>query len=394
MSDAYPKPLERRVVRLRPARATALLGKEIPEARQKQLLESLGLEVTGAEILEARVPTFRPDLEREVDLIEEVARLEGYDAFAATVPSLSTMPPEAPVPPVDRVRQALASLGLDEVITFGFVGPKELSRLFRDEARTTPLMVQNPLREEQSAMRTSLVPGLLAALARNVKRGEESLALFEVGRVFFRRSGGDSPALEELHAAAVLTGERATWLDKGAPLDIFDLKGVLEKLVGSHRVDTSNEPYLHPGVQGALFVDGKKAGVFGELHPDRARELGLGKVFLFELHVAALPLLRIPVYEQLPRQPSVERDISFFVAESLSCQSIGDAIAALRGPLVVGYRLLEDYREAGRVPVGKKGMLWSFTYRATDRTLTDAEVNAAHTDLVQGLVKKLDLVLR
>ena len=399
--DVYPKAIAPIRVSLRAARTRALLGVALDAAAQERLLSSLGLTVTRkGEQLEAEIPTRRPDLTREVDLIEEIARLYGYERIAPTVPRLT----DAPGPSGDRVaeatRDALRGLGFNEAITYAFVAPASLMALGHGETdvRSRPVRLQNPLREEQSAMRTSLVPGLLHALQRNVSRGSPDVRIFEVGEVFFRREGQTLPE-ERRRVAGVMAGHSDGWLKPGAPLDAFDVKGAVDELLRAlghtAEVAPSQEPWLHPGVQGQLVVGGKSVGVFGEVHPDVARKLAVeARPFAFEVDLAALGAAPFPSAGDMPRFPAVSRDLSFFIAADVSARSIREVLERVRDPLCVEVRVLEDYREPGKVPDGKKGMLWSFTYRAPDRTLTDLEVQTMHTTLLERLQEALQIDLR
>jgi phenylalanyl-tRNA synthetase beta chain len=239
-------------------------------------------------------------------------------------------------------------------------------------------------------MRTTLVAGLLLALARNLTRGVRDVRLFEVGDVFLPRARGDARRSdtgvdEERRVAGVLQGHRDGWLQPGPALDFFDAKGVVAELLASlgHAAAYAqgNAPWLHPGVQAEIAG----LGFVGEL------ELGQG-CFLFELTLpAASP---VPVMAELPRFPEVVRDLSFFVAAELPARAIGETLERLRDPLCVTVSVLEDYREAGHVPEGQKSMLWSLTYRAPDRTLTDAEVDGLHAELRKKLAEVLAVTLR
>ncbi|HEY7958381.1 MAG TPA: phenylalanine--tRNA ligase subunit beta, partial [Polyangia bacterium] len=405
--DLYPKRIEPVRLALRASRTRALLGLELPAARQAEILSALGLEVDPAgETIHVLVPTRRPDLTREVDLIEEIARVHGFDSVPATVPPLRRAPGVSPPPAslkADRARDALRGLGFDELSTYAFVPPAHLAALGYPESdrRARPIRLQNPIREEQSAMRTSLAVGLLSALARNLLRGEGELRLFEVGEIFLRRDGApaDTPAEERRQLAGVMSGHREGWLKPGEPLDLFDVKGVVVELLSAlgHVADfePSREPWLHPGVQARVSILGREVGRLGEVHPDLRAKLGIeARAFAFELDLDALgaaPPLRLA---ELPRFPAVTRDLSFFIAAEVSAGAIRAAIDRARDPLCVEVKVLEDYREPGRVPAGKKGMLWSFTYRAPDRTLTDAEVQSAHERLLAALKSALELELR
>jgi phenylalanyl-tRNA synthetase beta chain len=399
MTDRYPVPLAPRKVQLRVQRTTRLLGVAIPADEQARLLAALGLETEArGETLVATVPPRRPDLLREEDLIEEVARLHGYDRVPATMPALHEAPGPIAAPLLSLVRDALAAQGLDEVQGYAFLGPRLLEAFaFADARRARPIRLANPLREELSLLRTALLPGLLQALRKNLSRGVEDVRLFEVGEVFLphdpaRGAAGGSD--EETHLAAVWCGATSGWLKPGPAPDFFDLRGVveglLERLGHSGRFVPSREGWLHPGAQAEVWAGERRLGHLGELHPDLAHRLDLEvRVLCCELDLGALGAALPARFEELPRFPAVVRDLSFFVDAQVSAAAIAEVIDAARDPLVVDVRVREDYREPGRVPEGKKGMLWSVTYRAADRTLTDGEVEPRHAALVAHLEETL-----
>ncbi len=394
-------------VTLRPSRTVQLLGVSLSAQEQAELLGRLGFkaEVTS-ELLSVQIPTYRADLTREVDLIEEVARVYGYDRIPTTLPPLLDAPrldSEPVVARAEAARTLLCALGLDEQISYGFIGPRELDPFDdRTEVRVT---LANPFGEEQSVMRTTLLPGLVASLARNHGRGTKDVRAFEVGEVFLGR-GPDTLPDERIHVALVLSGGQDGWLKPGAPLDVFDARGVVEELFAGWGLGVDFAApqhadkrlrYLHPGVQSEiLFVDGKSpsrvVGALGELHPEISRRAGLvGRALVAEIDLTTLGHSRPTTIGELPRFPHVLRDLSFFVDIHVSSRSIAEAIDRLRDPLCVAHRVVEDYREPGRVPDGKKGMLWSFTYRHAERTLTDDEVKKAHEALCNALVTELAL---
>ena len=403
LADAYPRAIAPATLELRPARTEALLGTRVTRDRQTALLASIGLDAVdeGAGHIRVTVPTFRPDLSREIDLIEEIARLHGYDRVAPTLPRMAE--PPGPMRDFDderndAARDALRGLGLDEIVTYGFVGPSSLRPFGGDEARW--VRVTNPLREEQSVMRTTLLASVCAALQRNLARGHEDVRIYEVGGVFTLASGekDSSPAVERWHVAGALHGRSDGWLKPGAAIDFFDAKGAVEQLLEAlgHAGDfaPSTLSWLHPGIQAAVRVGDAVVGHVGQLHPAAARALGVEATpLVFEIDLQALPSPASVMAAELPRFPSVVRDLSFFVDESVTSRQLRALFERLRAPLCVDVRVLEDYRGEKR-PAGRKGMLWSFTYRAPDRTLTDAEVQKLHDELVAKLGRELPVELR
>ncbi|HWE30644.1 MAG TPA: phenylalanine--tRNA ligase subunit beta, partial [Polyangia bacterium] len=260
LADVYPQPQKPTTLTLRVARTTEILGLALPAAEQARILGSIGIATKAdGETLKATIPTWRPDLTREIDLIEEIARLHGYERVPATLPILREPPgPMRGAAEIvnDTARDALRGLGLDEVITYGFVGPAQLAAI---DPEATPVRVVNPLREDQAVMRTTLVPGLCATLQRNLTRGNHDVRIFEVGAAFFARDGQELPE-ERWHVAGLLHGRGDGWLKPGAVVDFFDGKGVCEELLAAlgHRAEfqPSHEAWLHPGQQASLHVAG------------------------------------------------------------------------------------------------------------------------------------------
>jgi phenylalanyl-tRNA synthetase beta chain len=356
-----------------------------------------------------------------------VMRLEGLGGLPATLPSLHVAPPPEPSAAdrrrqrEERARDVCTALGLDEVQLFSMLGPERLQQVGGPSA-IEPIRIDNPLREELSAMRTQLLPGLLDALRANLAHGLVDVGLFEVGEVFLpARSEGGLPD-ERSRVAGVQSGHRAHFLKPGAAdlIDVHDVRGQVEQLLQSlgyrlrwsapatplmqaeisevaiRPAQAGEAPWLHPGVA-ALVVrlnDGAVLGSFGEVHPDLRRKLELAHtVFAFELEIPDFPLPP-RLYQAPSRFPAVERDLSFFSAVEVPAGDLIDALLASQEPLLAGVQLLEDYREAGKVPPGQKGLLFSLTYRSDERTLVDAEVSAAHERVLKRLTERFDVQLR
>ncbi len=401
MQDRVAYAVQPAKVVLRADRTRSLTGVvDLTTARQAQLLESLGLAVRAdGETLHVTVPTARPDLTREVDLIEEVLRLHGYDHVPSTVPALKAAPLELKHRLADRTRDLFNAVGFDEVVSYAFVSKRELDVFALPAPWNEPLRIANPLREEQSVLRTLLLPGLIRAAARNVAHGVTDVRVFEVGQVFAPNTSSGKLPEERRHVAALLLGARDGWMQRGEQVDYFDLRGVLDELCRglghTITVEPSKLGWLHPGVQGAVVADGELLGHLGELHPKVASALGLEeRALVLELDLSQLRPRAAPSLAALPRFPAVERDVSFLIEVERSAAEIGRAIRSLEVPLLAGHAPREDYRDAAHVPVGQKSMLWSFIYRAADRTLTDVEVKQSHEQLVSALVGKLGLQLR
>ncbi len=384
---------ERRRIVLRTARTSQVAGVAIDPETQRQLLRRLGfvvkdLDQTGA-MLDVTVPSARPDVLREIDLIEEIVRLRGYDKIPTTLPVLREAAPQARRLPSERVRDVLARAGLCETLSYAFGSPE----LFTRFGMPTELLLANPLRAELSALRPSLVPGLVTALVRNQKAGTSDVRLFEVGTTF-------EPATSETHVAEttrvafLIAGRRSGWLQVGEPVDAHDATGIVDALGRSFGIPlervAGGPTWLHPGVAATLHTTAGAVGVVGQLHPELARGLDLETpVFVGELDLQRLGAPVRTAHAELPKFPSSARDLSFFVEEQVSARELRAIITAARPALLEGADVREDFRDARYVPPGKKGMLWSFRYRSPDKTLTDAEVEAAHTALVAAVLEKL-----
>jgi phenylalanyl-tRNA synthetase beta chain len=402
--DVYPRPVVRPRVPLRLARTRALIGADISAEQAESALARLGceLERTGDGTWTVTPPSARADLTREVDLIEDVLRVHGYNNVPATVPALRVGPTPLVDDVADRARRALAEAGLAEAITYGFQSRERVAALGlpAGDRRAHPVAVRNPMSADQAVMRTSLLPNLVGAIARNASFGISDAALFEVGAVFLRKDGealdGEPAQLldEPLHAAVVLTGARAAWLGEARAWDYFDAKAMLEHLLRSlgapepRYVATAGIPYLHPGVA-ATVVDknGALLGEIGEVHPAMREKLGVeAPVFAFQLMLEALPPAVPRQMRPVPRFPASTRDVSLLLDATIPAARVGDVIASAAQALVEQVRLAEEYRDAAKLGASRKSQLWSITYRAADRTLTDAEVDAAHEAIVARLL--------
>lgn len=406
--DAYPAPRRPVTIAVRMPRVRMLTGVPLDAATSRDALDRLGFAVSAAgdgEALEVTPPSARADVTREVDVIEEVLRVVGYEHVTPTIPTLRKAPGVQRADPAELARAALANAGAYEAITFAFQSVERQSALGipATDRRAQPIAVRNPMSVDQAVMRTSLLPNLLAAVVRNQSHGRPDVALFEVGSVFLRR--GEGVAERELHeladeplwASGVLAGRRPAQVGHGTPYDAFDAKALAlvairaisgaEVLVRTRPV--ANVPYLHPGVAGELVVDGKVIGWFGEVHPDARRKLGVeGAVFAFDLELTHLPPASPAQMKPIARFPASTRDVSLLLAAAIPAGRIEEVIAAQVEPLVSRVRLLEDYRDA-KLGDGQKSMLWSIEYRSPDRTLTDAEVDKAHEAIVARLVENL-----
>jgi phenylalanyl-tRNA synthetase beta chain len=392
------------VVRLRSARLNAMLGIVVPFAEAKGILARLGFQLKDVDgtTVEAVVPSHRPDITREVDLIEEVIRVRGLETVPAVLPSLHASRPVGNTEALmARVRSAAVGVGLSEAVTFSFVSPRDLEIV---GAPPAAVLLRNPLSENQSVMRTSLLPGLLAALGHARRHGEKDVRLFTVGRIFLKGQGEGLPR-EQLSFAAILAGHRGAHLSKPAPLDAWDLKGVAEGFVerfaglkpNSEAYPLEQRPaHLHPKAAVLLALGGRPLGHFGLLHPDVTDALDLGtEVFAVELDVEALAkeASTSRTYKAIPRFPGSTRDLAVVVHEDILAGHVEAAVREAAGTLAESIEVFDRF-VGGSLPQDHASLALRIVYRRHDRTLTDAEVDTQHASVVEAVTKRFSASLR
>jgi phenylalanyl-tRNA synthetase beta chain len=398
-------------LRLRSARVEGLLGERIEPQEAAALLARLGFGVEQAnDDLEVEVPYFRVgDVQREADLIEEVARVHGLDRLPSTLPARERA--VGGLTPAQKLRRTAVDLlrgrGLSEVVTFSFVSPGVTAklRLEPDDARTRVLMIVNPLSEDQSAMRTTLLPGLLATAQRNVARDRSSLALFEVGRVFLS-NGPDMQPEERLHLGVLLAGELTpkTWRSEQKAVDFYVVKGllagVLEALGVDWRLVDGGPAFLHPGRAAEVLIDANDAGYLGEVHPEVANDFGLEELdhppAVFEVDLG----LALSTAEKTERRfvdlityPPVYQDIAVVVDEAVEAQTVLDCVRTAAAPELRSVRIFDLYR-GDQVGQGKKSLALRLEFQSSERTLTDQDVAAIRKRIEQQLAQEVGGTLR
>ncbi len=404
--DRYPQQVHPRRVTLSAAGLTRLAGFDIPLPQAAEKLAAIGIASApdGAGQIAATVPSFRPDVTIEEDLVEEVMRLVGYDHAPARLPRGGGTPAPSPEALADRARDALAAAGLSEIVSWGFVPRPWLAAL--GEPLADGIALKNPISADYEVMRTSLLPGLVDAARRNLARSVPDVGLYEVGPIVRRAADPKEAPQESACAAAILVGRRAGWLRPDEPVDFFDLKRVARELLRALGVEAplylplpkgKGPALLHPGVSAEIRAgDGLPIGRLGELHPRLRRTLGLeAPAFYLEIALDTVAGERHPVRSVAPpRFPASSRDVSFWIDERVTAAEQRALLAGASEPLLRELAVLEDYRDPRYAPPGKKGMLWTLVYRADDRTLTDAEVDAAHGRIVAALQGAPSVVLR
>jgi phenylalanyl-tRNA synthetase beta chain len=410
--DVYPGPKPRPRIALRRSRVERLIGACPPHEEVVKILQGLGFAVDDSGLaLQVVVPSFRRDIAQEDDLVEEIIRVWGYDKIPSTLSRGSQLQPV--VRPVDLtlsrdVTTALTAAGLSQAVTYSFVDPARLAVMGWD-APEALIALQNPISVERSVLRPSLAPGLLEVVALNGSRQIPDVRVFEIGQTFapHHDEDGDRPAHEELWLGVVMTGQRAVraWHATRERVDVYDAKGAAELAVGAAAVREAGVApyapgegprYLEQGRAAALTAGSSPIGWFGEvaLHVREAFDLP-APIFLAEVSLTAL--LALPRaelrYQPLPRFPAVQRDLAVVVPAEVTAGEIEGAIRAMKLPLLSRISLFDVY-EGGQVGAGRRSLAWSLTFQASDRTLTDKEVNELHARIVAEVGRRFAAEIR
>ena len=334
------------------------------------------------------LPTWRLDIEREIDLLEEIARIYGYNRFPNTLPSFSGGVIELPHAAKETaVRSDLLALGYSEAMSSTFIAPADASAFAAVEA----VKLANPLSDEQSVMRTSLVPGMLTMLAWNLNRGTSDVRLFENGNVF-AMCGKKSAERKVLCIGATGDAEPASVHGAARPYSFFDLKGAVEALLGAFEIsgltfDAQTGPNYHPGRSARAEAGGEALAIFGQVHPDVAASRKLKQeIYIAEIDLARLFRfeLRVPRYVPLSRFPAIDRDFSFVFDDSTSFDAIQTAVQALKIAELRSFRPVEIFR-GGAVPQGKYSLLLRAQFQSPERTLTDDDVAQWSAQIIKAL---------
>ena len=402
--DVYPVVVPAPVIDFRPDRARMLCGADVPDEFMATRLTRLGCKVEPADEghLTVTAPTNRPDLTREVDLIEEVCRLWGEGDITPTLPAAKNHAGGLTVEQrrVRLIGQTLRACGLSETSTYCFADPNDLVKLgITDEGRGIPVKIINPLVADQSQMRQSMLPGLVRSVAYNLDHGVPNVALYEIGRVFYGHENKSQPD-EPSFVAGVMAGKRAddAWNQKFGEYDFFDAKGAVESLLDALRLtkvrfkvaEPEQYPWLQPGRAAEVLSQGEVIGWVGNIHPANLQKVGVDvPVVAFELsveHLLRLAKKELP-YVDVPTLPGVTHDLAIVVDEDVTYEQLVQRITSAGGKLLADVRLFDVYRDRVRVGEGKKSMAFSLTYRAADRTLTSEEVEKAHEKLVNKVLR-------
>lgn len=403
--DVRTEPRPRRVLGLRPARVRQVLGMEVPLDEMKSIVSSLGCGVTQEDArLTVTVPTFRADLEREIDLVEEVARIYGLDKVPTTLPCRRKGRGGLTRTQSQRrhIEDLLAGAGLSQVIPYSFLDEKwaDRLRLPATDARRDCVRIANPLSADQAVMRSMLLPGLLATAARNVSVREERVRIFESGRVF--RPSGDSLPEERNHVGIFVHGpwQDESWLRSSVTVDYFLVKGLVERLCAglgcTLKYTPAQEPFLHPG-KSALVHDpeGRPAGWLGEVHPLVLQA--------YDLHAPAvageldadilLAAAETPSFRDLLAYPVVEQDLALVVDAGVTAAQVMAVLRRAGGELLEDVQVFDVY-EGAQVGAGRRSLALRLSFRAPDRTLSEAEVNELRGRMLAEAKKEIGAELR
>ena len=390
--DVVPKPLPETTVKLEPAKINALLGTNIDEQTMRDILLSLGFTLEGDVI---HVPSWRGDVSHYSDIAEEVARFYGYNEIpVAFSGGISTAGGFSPVQQYEReLGQTCRSLGLDEIITYSFISPTYYDKIgwAKDDPRRDSLRILNPLGEDTSIMRTSILPSMLEILTRNYNYRNKEARLYEIGRIYLKRPDGtaDEPKILSLGAY-------------GPKMNFFALKGWVEQIIAALGVGEAryiakkDNPSYHPGRCAEIFLGGRCLGVLGQIHPKVAANYGVdAELYCAELSFDALFESKggIPVFKPLPRFPEVTRDIAVVCDAAIPVGELRDCILAVGGKYLVGCTLFDVYA-GSRIAAGKKSVAFSLSMRAEDQTLTDDHAEETVRGVLNALAERFGAVIR
>jgi phenylalanyl-tRNA synthetase beta chain len=404
MIDVYPGKIEHKPIRITTAEFKRTMGMEYTLEQIVTSLTALGFicqaDKAAAWVI-VRAPYWRSDINIKEDVIEEVARIQGYEQIPTTLlPQAIPQQRPAPITALKRrVRNMMVGYGFQELVSFSLTNMDVLVKLSPESHKPEPLPLHlaNPASTEQEYLRPTLRAGLLSALTLNKAFSDEGLRLFELGKVYLNRDGNLPEEPDML--CGVMCGPRSErwWQGAAEVMDFFDAKGAVEGLLNQTGVtakfEKSADESLHPANQAAIVVDGKQLGVMGELHPSVKEHFELTQtVYLFEINVPMLiPLIKDKTYRPIPKFPATVRDIALVVDAGVTHQQI---LETMKGFSLVTDVALFDVYSGGQVPAGKKSMAYRLTFQSADKTLTDQQINGVQQAIVKKLTTGLGATLR
>ena len=396
MIDIYPIKKEKRFLMLRSDRVKWLLGVDIPTNRIKEMLRSLEFEITGEEPFKIEIPSYRDDVTMEADLIEEIARLYGYDNIPSKLmdTTFTQGGKDAKQKIRDVVRDNMEAQGLYEAFTYSFVSPSVFNQinLKAENPLRKAIKIINPLGEDQSIMRTTIIPNMLEVISRNYNRKIGEGWFYELSKVYLAE---DLPLTDLAYERDTLT------IGIYGNADFYDLKGIIENLltclnIDKYRVLPSNHESFHPGRTAELLINNKRIGYLGEIHPDVLDNYNIPtRVYIAELDFEEVFLqtdLTIQ-YKPLPKYPSIERDIAVVVAEEITAGQVEEIIRNKGGKLVSEVNLFDIYK-GSQIEEGYKSMAYSIAYRSDEKTLNEDDITKIHNKILNSLANQIGATLR
>ncbi len=398
-ADIYPQEQKAVPTDVRVSRVNHVLGTDISEEEMIRIFESLEMKCeSSGDVITVTPPTVRQDLESEVDYIEEVARMFGYDRLPVSIPQGSSVARLTHQEEVrTKARNILTALGLDEILTYSFINPKSVDKVNvteTDLSRRNFVRILNPLGDDSSVMRTMLTPNMMEVLARNWAKGNKEAGLFEIGRIFNNvpvNCDGQPAEAEDLCIGMY-----------GDDADFFAMKGIIDEMLSLMGMDEpvyeaeTHLPMYHPGRCANIIYNGELLGTVGEIHPDVAERYGIGmRVYTCELLFSVIMIHAKSqiIYRPLPKYPAVTRDISLTVDEKVTAGALEEVIRENGGSMLEDVSLFDVYR-GKQVGEGKKSAAFALTYRNAEKTLTDEEVNRVHSRILEALHDQLGAVQR
>jgi len=407
--DVYPQPIEPRVITARLERINAISGLSLNAAQVRDIFERLEFEVAepATGLFSVRVPLFRVDIEREIDLVEEVVRLNGFEKVPLTMPRAAVFSdlPSDSLRLTVRLKDLLVSQGLSEVINYSFVAPSSCDRILLppDDFRSNGVKLLNPISDELSVMRTTLLPGLLETAVKNISFRTLNLRIFEMRRIYLPNKG-EELLHEPLFLSALLTGSRDPegWNQAKGEIDFFDVKGIVENILAELKVTAASysadqlDPYYHPGKACRILCGNKQLGSLGELHPTVQENYGIAApLYYLELNFEALIAARNKqATAQVPsRFPSTFRDIALLLPEAMPAADVIACVNGVKAAELEGVEIFDVYT-GGNIARGEKSVAVRVRYGSRERTLTDDEVTRLHQRVTDSLQKKLNVSFR
>jgi phenylalanyl-tRNA synthetase beta chain len=403
--DIYPEAGRSIVVPLRVSRVNQLLGGSFSAGQIQDLLSRLGMEIAEAsETMQVTIPSFRPDLSREVDLIEEIARIDGFDRVDTVFPVAGVRPVKTAVRQkiIKKAREVFCYTGFSETVHYSFIESvyaEEFKTAFASE-QDQLIMLKNPLSSENDTMRTSLIPDLLKTATLNLSKGQKPLKLFEVGGVYFADSSGNRTEKAVLSAIVLGPYELTPWKPRGKEYDFYDLKGTLETL-SEHlhlKLETSpyEKPFLMSGKSVRVHVNDVELGYLAQVDPGQKLVHEMGQnVYALELDLGALEnvLSSSLQFQQIAKFPETYRDISILVDRQVTSQQVADLILKTGSPLIQKVELY-DHFEGKKIQADKKSLTFALSFQSAERTLSDEEVTPLFESIIQTLESELGASLR